>query len=49
MPSASWSAATLLLLAHAVPAAQGTHPGPLPWIPGVPDPRGPAPAPADEV
>ena len=30
MPRASWSAATLLLLAHAVPAAQGTHPGPLP-------------------
>jgi hypothetical protein len=30
MPRLLWSAATLLLLAQAVPAAQGTHPGPLP-------------------
>jgi hypothetical protein len=30
MRRALWSATTLLLLSHAVPAAQGTHPGPLP-------------------
>jgi hypothetical protein len=30
MQHVHWTAATLLLLAHAVPAAQGTHPGPLP-------------------
>ena len=30
MPRALWSAATLLFLSHAVAAAQGTHPGPLP-------------------